>query len=260
MKRDCLVNKFLFGLLATTLSLSTANASSGVNTSKRVNQFEVEAGILHTNKIEIQGYQQNIATNGWKSNDITARFEYWSKTKDSWNFGTVFQPIYTQYQDTVTSNLNYQKTVFESGSNGTLKFQFHSIRQSANYPVLQSELGYLRLGGSFIVRYAQLDFTAGGNSFSGSGWIAIPLFNVESEIVLTPKYSFFTRSDFLPSPTQGLFVDGLYDCLFAVRSKIGGEKSVDIGVRLFFGGYDPQQAGKYANRIFLSALVARYRF
>ena len=74
---------------------------------------------------------------------------------------------------------------------------------------------------------------------------------------MTPKHKAIVKSDFLPLPTQGI-LNGIYDTLFAVRTKLHNDKSFDVGLRLFFGGYDPQKADKYANRIFLSAFVVRY--
>ena len=220
--------------------------------------FEIEAGVLHTNNMEISGYQQQNATSGWKSNDATVRLEFWSKNDNGWNFGTILQPIYTRYSGTISENLNTKGDSYTKGELATLDYQFHSIRETANHQVLRFQNGGgIKLGGSLIARYAQANFTTASNSFHSSGFLVAPLINFEIEVIMTPKHKAIVKSDFLPLPTQGI-MNGIYDTLFAVRTKLDNDKSFDVGLRLFFGGYDPQKADKYANRIFLSAFVVRY--
>jgi hypothetical protein len=109
-----------------------------------------------------------------------------------------------------------------------------------------------------VARYVKLKFSNSETSFQDSNFIALPLFNVESEIAIFSKYSFFSRADFLPSPTGSVFLDGLFDVLIAIRTQIDNHQTFDIGSRLFFGGYDPNKVDDYANKIFYSALVIRY--
>ncbi len=235
----------------------------GINTyssTNSVKSFEVEGGVLQTNNMEIYGYQQESATKGWKSNEPTVRLEFW-KRSNKWNFGTVFQPLYSSYSGKLSSDLNYNDKIYSKGDNGTLKYQFHTIRQTANYPVLNFVSGgYLRLGASLVARYAQLDFTTNTNSFHSKNFIVLPLLNYELSIPISSRYSFFSRADFLPSPTDNLFLDGLYDCLFALKYKLNNGRSIDGGIRLFFGGYDPKTPNDYANKIFFNAFVLRYNF
>jgi hypothetical protein len=228
--------------------------------SERADRFEVEAGVLATRNMEIHGYQQGNATKDWDSNSPTARFEYWSVKKTGWNYGVVAQPLYAHYSDTLKNDLNYDREVYKKGDHGTLDYQFHSVRGTANYPILGSEEdnNYLRLGGSLIARYADVNFKTDGESFHGTGFIVLPLLNLESEVRLHNNYSFFTRSDFFPSINGNVFLDGLFDVLFAVRQHMNGGSSLDVGVRLFFGGYNPDKVDDYANRIFFNAAVVRY--
>ena len=228
--------------------------------SERLVRLEVEGGILGTRNMEIHGYQQDNATDDWKSYEPTARFEYWSVKKANWNYGVVVQPLYTQYSDTLKSDLNYNGEVYKKGDHGTLGYQFHSVRGTANYPVFGSEddSNYLRLGGSLIARYADVNFKTDGESFHDTNFIAFPLFNVESEVRLNDQYSFLNRSDFFPSIDGNVFLDGLFDLLFAIRRHIDSGSALDVGVRLFFGGYNPDKVDDYANRIFFNAAVIRY--
>jgi hypothetical protein len=228
--------------------------------SARTNRFEIEGGVLFTYNMEIYGYNQANATNGWKSTAPEIRFEYWSVDKNGWNFGGILQPLYVEYSDKLTSDLNYKGNVYKSGDDGKLIYQFHSMRATANYPVLTSSSGedYLRLGGTAILRYADLQFSASGNSFHDTNLILFPLFNVEANVGIGKSYSFFTREDFLPSPTGSVFLDGLFDVFVGIRKKLNAGSAFDTGVRLFFGGYDPNKPDDYANKIFFDAIVVRY--
>lgn len=228
--------------------------------SERSNRYEVEGGILDTRNMEIHGYDQGNATKDWHSTEPTGRIEYWSIKKDGWNYGLIAQPLYAHYSDTLTSNLNYNGNVYQQGEHGTLDYQFHSLRGTANYPVLGAEERnqYLRVGGSLIARYADLKFKTDSGSFHDTNFIAFPLLNFESEVAIYESYGFFTRGDFLPSIDGNIFLDGLFDLLFAIRKHMDNSSSLDVGVRLFFGGYDPKQADDYANKIFFNAAVVRY--
>lgn len=86
----------------------------------------------------------------------------------------------------------------------------------------------------------------------------LPLANAEWNVALNAKHSVFGRVDFLPSPNGNVFLDGLFDVLFAFKTNLDQRKSVDAGVRLFFGGYDPNKPDDFANRVFFIAAVARY--
>ena len=103
-----------------------------------------------------------------------------------------------------------------------------------------------------------MNFKTDSGSFHDTNFIAFPLVNFESELPLYHEYVFFTRGDFLPSIDGNVFLDGLFDVLFALRRYIGGASSVDVGIRLFFGGYDPKKPDDYANKIFFNGAVVRY--
>ncbi len=250
------MNKF-FLVIFTILLTSPCYAFAG---NERINRFEVEAGVLGTKNMEIHGYKQENATSDWDAIEPTARFEFWSVKKDGWNFGGVLQPLYAHYSDTLTNDLNFKGTVYHAGQHGTLDYQFHSARATANYPVLSSDItgNYLRLGGSVIARYADLNFKTTSDSFHDTNFIVFPLFNIEGEAAITSNHSFFTRADFLPSPSGNVFLDGLFDVFIGVKTHLKSGNSVDAGIRLFFGGYDPNKADEYANKIFFNAAVIRY--
>jgi uncharacterized damage-inducible protein DinB len=226
----------------------------------REGRYEVEAGVLSTRNMDLHGFHQSNATRGWDSSEPAVRLEAWSVKPDGWNFGGVLQPVYLKYSDRLSSDWTAKGKDFRKGEEADLTYQFHSLRGTANYPVLLSldRESYLRLGVSGILRYADVRFRSAGQTHHGTNLIGFPLLNVEGKVPVSKSYSFFTRSDLLPSPTGDVFLDGLFDVFAGVRKTLTRGSTLDVGVRLFFGGYDPDRKGDYGNRIFLQGLVVRY--
>lgn len=244
-----------------TLLLSLLILPLALHAQDRTDRFELEAGIVSTRNMEIRGFNQGNSTQDWSGSAPTVRFEYWRVKENDWNYGFVVQPLAVKYQDTFQNDLSVKGKPFRSGDGATLNYQFPTIRLSANKPIYQGDDGsYIRAGGSAVVRYAKVALNGSGQSFSDTNLIAIPLINIEASRPLGNGYSFFSRSDFLPGIGGNIFLDGLYDVYFGVRKKLSPTNDLDVGVRLFFGGYDPKKADDYANRIFFNSIVVRYSF
>ena len=118
---------------------------------------------------------------------------------------------------------------------------------------------FLRGGISLIARYAQVDLNGSGNTYRGTNFLVIPLLNLESKLALSKDLSFIVHSDFFPGIDGNVFLDGLYDVLFSVKKTMDAG-SLEIGTRLFFGGYDPKKVDEYSNRIFLVGYVIRFTY
>ena len=247
---------YSIGLAAALLFLTLNPACA----QERNSRFEIEAGVITTQNMQIQGYYQGNATEGWKKSGADLRVEYWSTRQNGWNYGVVLQPLNLNYSGVLTSNLNYKGQVFRAGDPATLRYQFPTLRFTASYPVFQQgDTGsYIRAGGSAIIRYARVELSSPSSSFSSSNLIALPTFNIETNTVIGQGYSVFTRSDFLPGIDGNVLLDGLFDIFIGVRKALGDGASLDAGLRMFFGGYDPDTPDEYANRIFFNAFVVRY--
>lgn len=225
-------------------------------------RVELEGSVLGTRNMEIRGYKQSNATQGWGTSGAaaTARLELWSARPSGWTYGVVVQPLDLRYSDVLKADLNYKGTVYRKGEAGTLEYNFSTVRGTANYPTLQSTDGedYLRAGGSLIARYARVALSTGPKGFNDTNFIVIPVANLEAQKSLGQGYSLFTRADFLPAVGGNVFLDGLYDVFFGIRHAMRGGATLDAGVRLFFGGYDPKKADDYANNIFFHSVTVRY--
>lgn len=244
-------NNFLFLLLFPCL----------IYAQDRVGRFEVEGGVVATQNMEIHGFNQGNATEGWSKSAPTIRLEYWRIKENDWNYGVVYQPLAIHYKDALKSDLNTKGQVFYSGDSAKLDYEFPTIRFSGNKPIYQGADGsYVRAGGSAVLRYAKVSLSGGGQFFSDTNLLVIPLVNLEATKPLGQGYSLFTRSDFLPGVGGNVFLDGLYDVFLGVRKKLDNGNDFDVGLRLFFGGYDPKKQDDYANNIFFKSLVIRYNF
>jgi hypothetical protein len=168
-----------FFTLATVIFFSAFHTF--VNAEGMVDRFEVEGGIVSTRNMEIHGYNQANATDGWSKSAPNYRLEYWRVNENDWNYGLVYQQLSLQYKDTIKSNLNYKGQVFISGDSGTLDYKFPTLRFTGNKPVYKGADGsYIRAGGSAIVRYAGVALSAGGKSFSDTNLILVPVINIEA--------------------------------------------------------------------------------
>ena len=253
--------KYLFILVSVFIFTEIQAQNLTKTDTSRVNLFEVETGAFATINMEFKGFNQENATENWKAYAPTLRLEYWNKREQAWNYGLSIQPIYFKYDDLIKHDLNYDGKVFHQGENATLTYQFHNITTTANYALIgKTENNYFRLGGTLIFRYADFRFIAQTSSFHSRNFIVFPLINTEFKVRIKDNLFFFSRADFLPSPTKRVFSDGLFNVLFSVRNEFANKKSLDIGTRLFFGGDDEQQPDDYANRIFFFGLVAKYTF
>ena len=238
-----------------------AASENPVLSSTKATSFQVEAGTLFTRNFEISGYGQSNATRGWKGISPDIRLEYWTGLDRNWKQGFVFQPLDVQYTETLTSDLTTKGQSFTAGRAASLRYMFPSIRWTKTRKILSGREGdELRFGGTVLIRYADVNFSSGSNSFHDRNLIMFPLLNLEGTKHICKSLSLFSRVDFLPSPTAGLFLDGLFDGLFAIRKEQSDGSSYDLGLRLFIGGYDPKTPGEYANRINYSALVLRKNF
>lgn len=224
--------------------------------------LSVEVGSLFTRNFELSGFGQPSATSGWSGQTPDVRIEYWRGGGTQWKRGWTFQPLDITYRDKLTADFTAKGSTFTSGSDTYLRYMFPSVRWTANKRVLTGNNGTdeLRFGGSVIIRYADVNFNVNGAGFHDRNLIVFPLLNVEGEKKIGKSMSVFTRVDALPSPTGGLFIDGILDGLVALRKRDANGASTDIGLRIFMGGYDPKKAGDYANRINYSALVIRRNF
>jgi hypothetical protein len=249
-------------LLALAMVAAAAPAAAQPGSDGRTIRWEVEGGVVGTRNMEIRGFGQPSATEGWSGLAPTARIEAWSVAADGagWNWGVALQPLYVRYSERLTANLDAKGQTFTAGAPATLDYQFHTLRFTGNRRVLASGDGkdWLRLGASVAIRYADISLRSGDAGFRDTNLIAIPLLNVESRVGLGGPWAWTTRADLLPSPEGKVFLDGLFDVYTGVRRDLGGGQAVDVGVRLFFGGYDPKTPNDYANRIFFNAVVARY--
>jgi len=247
------MNKILITLL---ISLAFHLEARAAETFTR---FEIEAGLITTKNIEIRGFQQQNATASWRKSAATWRLEYWRVNPDGWNFGAAYQPLSLNYSDFISNDLNAKGKLFLKRAPATLEYQFPTLRFSANYPIFKNTEGdYIRLGASALTRYAKVKLLSLGTGFSDTNFIAIPVANLELRKSLGHSWSLFARADFLPGIQGSVLLDGLFDVFAGFRRELTAGKHWDVGIRSFFGGYNPDKRDDYANRIVFNSAVVRF--
>ncbi len=222
---------------------------------EKTDTTEVELGVLRIRNFELASFERNDATEDWRKTIPTARLEYWKNNSEGWNYGVALQPIYFTISNTLKDRIDYKGTTLNAGDPAKLTYQFHNARFTGNYPVLQSGESYLRIGGSAILRYANVHLATPSAEFTSVNTLLIPIPNIEAKLSMGADYSLLLRSDFFPAKAGY----GLYDVLLALRQE-NKHQPWDVGLRLFWGGYDPKELGNFRNKIFLGGLVMRKSF
>ena len=226
---------------------------------ERTSRFEVETGLLNTLNMEIRGFQQPNATEGWKKSAPALRLEYWLVKPDSWDYGIVYQPLSLSYAGDISGDLDAKGKHFRKGSPATLNYQFPTLRFTGNFPILKAKDGdYIRLGASLLIRYARVELRTSNLGLNDANLIVLPIPNIELRKTLGHGWSVLSRADFLPAINGSTLLDGLFDVFAGVRRDLKAGAGLDLGIRLFFGGYDPAKRDDYANRIFFNSVVVRY--
>lgn len=233
-----------------------------ISFAKEKNPFRllIEGGVLTTFNQEIRGYRQSSATENWTSINPDLRLEASYSPIGLWKFGTSLQPIYATYQAPLANDLQYKGKIYKANDSGELTYLFPTFRLTANYPILgnTSQTSFLRLGLSAVARYAELRFRAGDQKFTDRNFLVIPLINFEMSTEIFSNWAFIASGDFLPGIDGNVFLDGLFDVFGGIRYLFKESATADLGLRLFFGGYDPKVPNDYANRIFFIAPVVRF--
>lgn len=223
-------------------------------------QAAIEGGALFSSAFELSDGKRANAAEGWKLGVLpTVRAEYWWKKDNPWKFGVVALPFYFRTNQRLTNDLTVEGKNFNAGQNIKLQYQFHNIRGTAAYRLVNKPKSEFRLGASVIVRYANIKITDQTKSVSGTNLIAFPLLFLESRTRLTDTSSLVVRGDTFPTKD---IRQGLYDFLVAIEksSQQAKSRSFSVGVRAFWGGFSPRKVGDNNNEVFFIGPVLRVQF
>ncbi|UPY37922.1 hypothetical protein [Sediminicoccus sp. KRV36] len=243
------------GFLLVALAIRPASAGL-LDLSQHQWGFVGEAGVLWTPLMDIRGYQQSDATRGWNATSPTVRAEAWLTRPDALNLGIVAQPVVLNFRGTIQNPLAYRGQNFVAGEPGRLRYQFNSVRFTANYDVWAGEATELRLGASLIARYAEVDLSSPSARFKRTNFLVVPLLNLEVSQRLDERFRLVARADFFPATRNA----GFYDIFAGVRYGLEHGRAIELGSRTLFGGYLPEKTNDFGNRIVFQGVVARFVF
>jgi hypothetical protein len=240
--------------LVTTLAVTLV---TGVGA--HASEFALEGGSLFSTRFVLSDGSRPNAAEGWNLGAVpTVRAEYWWNEQNPWKFGLVLLPFYFSTDQKLTGDLTVKGQTFNSGQTVNLKYQFHNLRGTAGYRLVDSSTHSFRIGGSLILRYAELDVSDSSKGGKNTNFLAFPLLFLEYQAQLGESLALVLRGDMLP---LGLH-QGLYDFLLAlewVRLKDSGP-SFSTGIRAFWGGFSPNEQGQNNNEISFIGPVLRARF
>jgi hypothetical protein len=231
-----------------------AAAASWYDLSEHRWSFVAEGGARFATSLDFSGAHQANATSGWGGTAFQYRGEAWLTKPGGLNLGIVLQPFDQSFNGTLSSNLDSRGQHFTAGQPGHLNFQFPSGRITANYPVWARGETELRLGLSLIARYTEVTLKSDQARLVRTNTLALPLPNLEARTGLGGGFSAVLRADAIP------YSVGLYDVFYGVRRELGGQRAVELGGRLFGGGYQPNKSNDINSKVLFNGVVLRMVF
>jgi hypothetical protein len=223
------------------------------------NEVLVEAGGLWSPYFVLSDGNRPNAAEDWKLGITpTLRAEYWWNDQESWKFGATLLPFYLKTDQRLSNDLLIDGKNFLKNDQVDVEYQFHNVRGTASYRLHSDEVTTFRLGGSLILRYAEIKVSSQGQTARITNLLAFPLAHLEYRTLVTPNLALLVRGDALPFGLR----QGLYDFLIGLEgenSKPGGVQ-FGGGLRLFWGGFSPEEEGENNNEIFFAGPVFRLKF
>jgi hypothetical protein len=219
----------------------------------------VEAGGLWSPYFVLSDGNRPNAAEEWNLGITpTLRAEYWWHEQEGWKFGATLLPFYLKTNQRLSNDLVAQDKTFRKNDQVDVKYQFHNVRGTASYGLHTDEVTTFRLGGSLILRYAEIKISDQNQTARSSGLIAFPLLHVEYQKLMSPNLAFLVRGDTLPLGLRR----GLNDFLIGLEEVNSTREGPRWGggLRLFWGGYTPRIEGKNNNEIFFIGPVLRLKF
>lgn len=233
-----------------------ATAASWYDLSEHRWSFVAEAGARFPTSIDTSGPNQPNATKDWTGPGAQYRAEAWLTKPGGLNLGLVLAPFDQTFRGTLSANVNTKGQSLVAGQPGTLNFQFPSGRLTANYPVWSRGETELRLGGSLIVRYAEQTLKSDQGRIKNVNTLGLPLLNIDARTGLGGGLSAVVRADLLPAGSG----TGIYDVFYGLRRPVDERRAVELGGRLFAGGFFPNDPKYLNSRVVFNGVVLRLVF
>ena len=250
--RTSLVASLCLALLVT----PPARAEGLFDFSEHRASFVLEGGARIGSSLDTSGPNQPNATQGWTGTSFQYRAEAWLTRPGALNLGLVLAPFDQSFRGTLSANVDTKGQHLLAGQPGSLNFQFPSGRVTANYPVWARGETELRLGGSVILRYAEQTLRSGQGRIKNVNTLALPLLNIEARTGLGDGFAAVLRADLLPAGNG----TGIYDAFYGIRRPLDDRRAIEVGGRLFAGGFFPNDPKYLNSRVLFNGVVLRVEF
>ncbi|MEQ1881494.1 MAG: hypothetical protein ABL878_11040 [Burkholderiales bacterium] len=94
-------------------------------------------------------------------------------------------PFYLKTNQRLSNDLVSQDRTFRKDDQVDVEYQFHNVRGTPSYRLHYDEVATIRLGGSLILRYAEINFSDQSQTARSSGLIAFPLVHWEYQRLMS---------------------------------------------------------------------------
>ncbi len=220
-----------------------------------VKNLEIEGGALYPAKFQLSYWNSPNSAKNWDINLIpTGRIEYFSDKSRNLSYGVSAVPLYFERRDVLRQNLAIGGSYFLQGEPTKLYYGFHTLRGTVNYRMVGIEKSYLRLGGTAIARYAEIEMLGIGRGGQEASLGVFPAINWE--LHLSPSrgsWGFLWKGDALPVSLR----TGFYDMFIGARWDFS-QNAMDIGIRAIWGGFSPNRLYEPNNEVLFIGPVVRF--
>ena len=161
------------------------------------------------------------------------RFTYERELAPRHELRFVYAPLRIQNQGQFQRDVSFENETYPSGQGTQGNYQFHTYRMSYRYELYQDESRFLKLGGTILVRDAEIRLSDGIRSSKTLNLGIVPLIHFSLGQKILPSTQLVLEGDGLAAP-QGSAVD-----LWAgVRQELTKQSELGIGYRFLDGGAD----------------------
>lgn len=227
MKRFLLLKSF-----ALLLCCSFAEAAE-----ERLNSFEVEGDLTWNTRNTVQSPVDSGTK--FQYRDLgddpfpSYRLSYERDLGEGHELKLVYAPLRLQNQGRFSQDVLFENESYSAQQNVQGNYQFNTYRVSYRYLLFKSEQRFFKLGGTILIRDAEVRLADGVRSSKTLNLGIVPLVHFRMGQLLTADSHFVVEGDALAAP-QGYAID-LWS---GVQTKLRDNLDLGLGYRFLDGGAD----------------------
>jgi hypothetical protein len=202
-----------------------------------LNRFEFEGASVWTRRNIIQS-PVDLGTR-FRLDDLGSgpnaafRLQYERELMPGHELRAVVAPLVIEERGAFDSAVTFEGETFAAGESIRSKYQFTTYRATYRYSVYDEEEVFLKIGGTVLVRDAQVELESDRRRGLTSNVGVVPLLHLSSGVAVSPDLTILLEGDALAAP-QGRAVDFWFGARFNLTENL----DVGAGYRFLEGGAD----------------------